>query len=109
MITPAAWFAGAQDSQRHGYPGAHDARRRKACPRLAGGPGARHWRLRISSLSPVLPSLGAARMDFIGEAVLHSAGQWWIYQLLLIYFFNDGFAMVVPTPARRIASLSAEA
>ena len=30
-------------------------------------------------------------MEFINEAVLHAAGQWWIYPLLLVFFFVDGF------------------
>lgn len=42
-------------------------------------------------------------MEFINEAVLHAAGQWWIYPLLLVFFFVDGFAMVVPSETLIVA------
>ncbi|MEO5315167.1 DedA family protein [Pseudarthrobacter sp. CC12] len=42
-------------------------------------------------------------MDSIGEAVLQAAGQWWIYPLLLVFFFIDGFAMVVPSETLIVA------
>ncbi len=42
-------------------------------------------------------------MEFINEAVLHAAGQWWIYPLLLLFFFIDGFAMVVPSETLIVA------
>lgn len=42
-------------------------------------------------------------MDFIGEAVLQAAGLWWIYPLLLVFFFIDGFAMVVPSETLIVA------
>lgn len=42
-------------------------------------------------------------MDFISEAVLHAAGQWWIYPVLLLFFFVDGFAMVVPSETLIVA------
>ncbi|WP_144662922.1 DedA family protein [Paenarthrobacter nicotinovorans] len=42
-------------------------------------------------------------MDFIGEAVLQAAGQWWIYPLLFVFFFIDGFAMVVPSETLIVA------
>jgi membrane protein DedA with SNARE-associated domain len=42
-------------------------------------------------------------MEFINQAVLHAAGQWWIYPLLLVFFFVDGFAMVVPSETLIVA------
>ena len=42
-------------------------------------------------------------MEFINEAVLHAAGQWWIYPVLLVFFFVDGFAMVVPSETLIVA------
>ncbi|WP_454697939.1 DedA family protein [Arthrobacter humicola] len=42
-------------------------------------------------------------MEFINEAVLHAAGQWWIYPILLVFFFVDGFAMVVPSETLIVA------
>ncbi|MEE9095537.1 DedA family protein [Pseudarthrobacter phenanthrenivorans] len=42
-------------------------------------------------------------MEFINEAVLHAAGQWWIYPALLVFFFVDGFAMVVPSETLIVA------
>ena len=42
-------------------------------------------------------------MEFINEAVLHAAGQWWIYPVLLLFFFVDGFAMVVPSETLIVA------
>lgn len=42
-------------------------------------------------------------MEFIDQAVLHAAGQWWIYPLLLVFFFVDGFAMVVPSETLIVA------
>jgi membrane-associated protein len=42
-------------------------------------------------------------VEFINEAVLHAAGQWWIYPLLLVFFFVDGFAMVVPSETLIVA------
>ena len=42
-------------------------------------------------------------MEFINEAVLHAAGQWWIYPVLLMFFFVDGFAMVVPSETLIVA------
>ena len=42
-------------------------------------------------------------MEFINDAVLHAAGQWWIYPLLLVFFFVDGFAMVVPSETLIVA------
>lgn len=42
-------------------------------------------------------------MEFINEAVLHAAGQWWIYPVLLVFFFIDGFAMVVPSETLIVA------
>jgi membrane-associated protein len=42
-------------------------------------------------------------VEFINEAVLHAAGQWWIYPVLLVFFFVDGFAMVVPSETLIVA------
>jgi membrane-associated protein len=42
-------------------------------------------------------------VEFISEAVLHAAGQWWIYPALLVFFFVDGFAMVVPSETLIVA------
>jgi membrane-associated protein len=42
-------------------------------------------------------------VEFINEAVLHAAGQWWIYPVLLLFFFVDGFAMVVPSETLIVA------
>ncbi|HEY8701748.1 MAG TPA: DedA family protein [Arthrobacter sp.] len=42
-------------------------------------------------------------MEFINEAVLHAAGQWWIFPVLLVFFFVDGFAMVVPSETLIVA------
>ena len=43
-------------------------------------------------------------MEFINEAVLHAAGQWWIYPLLAVFFFMDGFVpMVVPSETLIVA------
>lgn len=42
-------------------------------------------------------------MEFINDAVLHAAGQWWIYPVLLMFFFVDGFAMVVPSETLIVA------
>lgn len=42
-------------------------------------------------------------VEFINEAVLHAAGEWWIYPVLLVFFFVDGFAMVVPSETLIVA------
>ncbi|MGO4454318.1 DedA family protein [Arthrobacter sp. RAF14] len=42
-------------------------------------------------------------MEFIDQAILHAAGQWWIYPVLLVFFFVDGFAMVVPSETLIVA------
>ncbi|MFS0718938.1 DedA family protein [Arthrobacter sp. 1P04PC] len=42
-------------------------------------------------------------MDFITQTVLEAAGQWWIYPLLLVFFFVDGFAMVLPSETLIVA------
>jgi membrane-associated protein len=42
-------------------------------------------------------------VEFINDAVLHAAGQWWIYPVLLVFFFVDGFAMVVPSETLIVA------
>jgi membrane protein DedA with SNARE-associated domain len=42
-------------------------------------------------------------VEFINDAVLHAAGQWWIYPVLLVFFFIDGFAMVVPSETLIVA------
>ncbi|MDJ0319589.1 DedA family protein [Pseudarthrobacter sp. PS3-L1] len=42
-------------------------------------------------------------MDFLYDAVLHAAGQWWIYPILLVFFFVDGFAMIVPSETLIVA------
>ena len=42
-------------------------------------------------------------MELINEAVLHAAGQWWIYPVLLVFFFIDGFAMVAPSETLIVA------
>lgn len=58
---------------------------------------------RFPSLWPALLCLGATRVEFISETVLDAAGQWWIYPLLLVLFFVDGFAMVVPSETLIVA------
>lgn len=42
-------------------------------------------------------------MEIISQTVLDAAGQWWIYPLLLVFFFVDGFAMVVPSETLIVA------
>lgn len=42
-------------------------------------------------------------MEIISQTVLDAAGQWWIYPLLLVFFFVDGFAMVVPNETLIVA------
>ncbi|XAS68006.1 DedA family protein [Micrococcaceae bacterium Sec5.7] len=42
-------------------------------------------------------------MEFINLAVLHAASQWWIYPVLLVFFFVDGFAMILPSETLIVA------
>ena len=42
-------------------------------------------------------------LDSINEVILHAAGQWWIYPILLVFFFVDGFAMVAPSETLIVA------
>ncbi|HEX2864206.1 MAG TPA: VTT domain-containing protein [Deinococcales bacterium] len=42
-------------------------------------------------------------MGPLRDAVLHAAGQWWIYPLLGCFFFVDGFAMVLPSETLVVA------
>ncbi|MEN2742943.1 DedA family protein [Sinomonas halotolerans] len=42
-------------------------------------------------------------MDSINDVILHAAGQWWIYPILLVFFFVDGFAMVAPSETLIVA------
>lgn len=42
-------------------------------------------------------------MGPVREAVLHAAGQWWIYPLLGAFFFADGLAMVLPSETLIVA------
>jgi membrane protein DedA with SNARE-associated domain len=42
-------------------------------------------------------------LEVINEAILHAAGQWWIYPVLLVFFFVDGFAMIAPSETLIVA------
>ncbi|MDQ4503635.1 DedA family protein [Sinomonas sp. ASV322] len=42
-------------------------------------------------------------MEVIDHWILHAAGQWWIYPILLGFFFVDGFAMLVPSETLIVA------
>jgi membrane protein DedA with SNARE-associated domain len=42
-------------------------------------------------------------LDVIDHAILHAAGQWWIYPILLVFFFVDGFAMIAPSETLIVA------
>ncbi len=42
-------------------------------------------------------------LESINEVILHAAGQWWIYPILLVFFFIDGFAMVAPSETLIVA------
>ena len=45
-------------------------------------------------------------MDFLNEMLEHAAGQPWIYPVLLVFFFIDGFATILPSETA-IVGLSA--
>ncbi|XTR51820.1 hypothetical protein ACOM2C_17755 [Pseudarthrobacter sp. So.54] len=42
-------------------------------------------------------------MEFINEAILHAAGQWWIYPILTIFCFIDGFIPILPSETLIVA------
>lgn len=42
-------------------------------------------------------------MEFINEAILHAAGQWWIYPILTIFCFIDGFVPILPSETLIVA------
>ncbi|MEC5181341.1 DedA family protein [Arthrobacter sp. CG_A4] len=42
-------------------------------------------------------------MEFINEAILHAAGQWWIYPVLLVFCFIDGFVPILPSETLIVA------
>jgi membrane protein DedA with SNARE-associated domain len=42
-------------------------------------------------------------LESINDVILHAAGQWWIYPILLVFFFVDGFAMVAPSETLIVA------
>ncbi|WP_415857101.1 DedA family protein [Sinomonas sp. G460-2] len=42
-------------------------------------------------------------MEFLDHAILHAAGQWWIYPILFVFFFVDGFAMIAPSETLIVA------
>jgi membrane-associated protein len=42
-------------------------------------------------------------VEFINEAILHAAGQWWIYPTLLIFCFIDGFVPILPSETLIVA------
>jgi membrane protein DedA with SNARE-associated domain len=42
-------------------------------------------------------------LEVIDSAILHAAGQWWIYPILLVFFFVDGFAMIAPSETLIVA------
>ena len=42
-------------------------------------------------------------LDVIDHVILHAAGQWWIYPILLVFFFVDGFAMIAPSETLIVA------
>ncbi len=42
-------------------------------------------------------------MEFINEAMLHAAGQWWIYPILTIFCFIDGFVPILPSETLIVA------
>ncbi|WP_211877547.1 DedA family protein [Pseudarthrobacter albicanus] len=42
-------------------------------------------------------------MEFINEAILHAAGQWWIYPTLLVFCFIDGFVPILPSETLIVA------
>lgn len=42
-------------------------------------------------------------MEFINEAILHAAGQWWIFPILTIFCFIDGFVPILPSETLIVA------
>ncbi|MGP4032604.1 DedA family protein [Pseudarthrobacter sp. 1C304] len=42
-------------------------------------------------------------MEFINEAILHAAGQWWIYPILTLFCFIDGFVPILPSETLIVA------
>jgi membrane protein DedA with SNARE-associated domain len=42
-------------------------------------------------------------VEFINEAILHAAGQWWIYPILTIFCFIDGFVPILPSETLIVA------
>jgi membrane-associated protein len=42
-------------------------------------------------------------VEFINEAILHAAGQWWIYPTLLVFCFIDGFVPILPSETLIVA------
>ncbi|WP_138443257.1 DedA family protein [Sinomonas susongensis] len=42
-------------------------------------------------------------LNVLDHAILHAAGQWWIYPILLLFFFIDGFAVIAPSETLIVA------
>ncbi|WP_081998516.1 DedA family protein [Sinomonas humi] len=42
-------------------------------------------------------------LNVLDHAILHAAGQWWIYPILLVFFFIDGFAVIAPSETLIVA------
>lgn len=42
-------------------------------------------------------------MEFINDAIVHAAAQWWIYPTLLIFCFIDGFVPILPSETLIVA------
>ncbi|MGG5171938.1 DedA family protein [Pseudarthrobacter sp. J1738] len=42
-------------------------------------------------------------MEIFNEAILHAAGQWWIYPVLMFFCFIDGFLPILPSETLIVA------
>ncbi len=43
------------------------------------------------------------RMDLLNTWLLHAAGQLWLFPVLLVFFFVDGFATILPSETALVA------
>ncbi|KJL23895.1 hypothetical protein RL72_01846 [Microbacterium azadirachtae] len=49
------------------------------------------------------PRRSVVRMDLLNAWLLHAAGQLWLFPVLLVFFFIDGFATILPSETALVA------
>lgn len=49
------------------------------------------------------PRRSVVRMDLLNAWLLHAAGQLWLFPVLLVFFFVDGFATILPSETALVA------